>query len=252
MKKILSIALCATAVSAFADPTEVELGEVGVTAITTSFSNAIVAVSYDDLAGGSGMIVSNFVKTTNLTEGDQLAVFSNRTDTGGTYDTWVLRKNGSNVLYWEKNAKTYTVGSDGQLVEGTGVPASGITNAVGTGIWLVRQNPTDKDRNAIPFYIYGKPVDSEVSTAISGKWTLLGNPKQAAAKPTITDMANGDTIQMPTERGMLNVYTYNKSLGKWTYWNESNEPADTDAPEVPAGLGFWYVSTGEDSVTVEW
>ena len=94
-------------------------------------------------------------------------------------------------------------------------------------------------------------MNSQVATAVAGKWTLLGNPKQAAAKPMITGMAKGDTIQFPTERLMLNVYTYNGE--KWAYWDEAN-PVVTDAPKVPAGLGFWYVSvsTGESSVKVEW
>ena len=247
MKKILSIALCAAAVSAFADPTETVLGQVGVTKITTKLPTAIVAVSYGDLAltNGSGIVVSNVVKTTNLTVGDRLAIFKN-----GEYTTWTLALGEEDVKYWAKNDRAFFVDANGNQTEGPVTSASGITAAVGTGIWLVRQKPTD-DKGAIPFYIYGKPVDSEVSTAIAGKWTLLGNPKQAAAKPTITDMADGDTIQMPTERGMLNVYTYKEALKKWTYWNEK-VPEVTEAPEVPAGLGFWYVSTGEDSVKVEW
>lgn len=90
MKKILSIALCAAAVSAFADPTKTEFGKVGVTAITSSLSNTIVAISYDDLAGGEGMVYSNLVKTANLTEGDRLVEFRDNKYTG-----WVLEKSGN-------------------------------------------------------------------------------------------------------------------------------------------------------------
>ena len=129
MKKILSIALCAAAVSAFADPTETELGKVGVTAITTTLSNTIVAVSYDDLAGGSGMVVSNFVKTTNLTEGDRLAIFRN-----DGYTTWTLARGEGNVKYWAKNDRAFFVDANGNQTEGPGKSASGITEAVGTGI----------------------------------------------------------------------------------------------------------------------
>ena len=249
MKKLLSIALCATAVSAFAGSTEALLGQVGVTAITTTFSNTIVAVSYDDLAltNGSGIVVSNFVKTTNLTVGDRLAIFKN-----GEYTTWTLELGEGNAKYWAKNDVAFFVDAKGNQTEGPGTSASGITEAVGTGIWLIRQNPTDDKDAAIPFYIYGKPVNSQVSTAVAGKWTLLGNPKQTAAKPTITGMADGDTIQFPTASLMLKVHTYNENLKKWTYWNGNVPEATTDVPDVPAGLGFWYVSTGKGSVEVKW
>lgn len=252
MKKTLSIALCAAAVSAFADPTEVELGAVGVTAITTSLSNAIVAVSYDDLAGGSGMIVSNFVKTTNLTEGDQLAIFNNRTGTEGIYDTWVLKKNGSNALYWEKNEKTYMVGTNGQLKEGTGTPASSITNAVGTGIWLVRQKPTDNNV-AIPFYIYGKPVSDLVSHIKAGTWTLVGNPTQKTkvkigpqpegnvnTNAVVTGAQTGDQIVTVGANGTLRYFVYVE--GEGLGWTDG-------LPDIDPGIGFWILTQAATTIT---
>ena len=245
MKKILSIALCATALSAFATSTEVELGAVGVTAITSSLSNTIVAVSYDDLAGGSGMIVSNFVKTTNLTEGDQLAIFNNGTGTEEIYDTWVLRKNGSNVLYWEKNEKTYRVDADGKLEVGSGTPASGITNAVGTGIWLVRQNPTDKDTKAIPFYIYGKPVSDPVSQIPANTWTLVGNPTQnitvnfgTSANAVVTGAQTGDQIVTVGTNGTLLYFVYVEDSG-WV----------GGLPDIEPGIGFWIRTKAATTIT---
>ena len=59
------------------------------------------------------MVVSNFVKTTNLTTDDQLAIFTN-----GEYTTWTLRQNGTaGPKYWEKNEKAFKVDADGKLTQ---------------------------------------------------------------------------------------------------------------------------------------
>ena len=245
MKKLLSIALCATAVSAFAASTETVLGRVGVTAITSSNQNTIVAVSYDDLTGGSGIVVSNFVKTANLTAGDQLAIFNNGTGTE-IYDTWVLKDEGG-VKYWAKNNKTFYVDANGQLHAGEGTPASSITNAVGTGIWLVRKNPT-KDGQALPFYIYGKPVSDPVSYISSNTWTLVGNPLQKTPVKIGTDKEKGDTVvdgaqtsdQIVTVKGdgTLRYSVYVKDFG-WT----------GGLPDIDPGIGFWIRTTADTTIT---
>ena len=252
MKKTLSIALCAAAVSAFADPTEVELGAVGVTAITTSLSNAIVAVSYDDLAGGKGIVVSNFVKTTNLTVNDQLAVFTN-----GVYSTWTLKQVGGDTgpKYWEKNEKEFTVDSDGKLKAGTGTAAADVAQAVGTGIWLVRQNPKDNENHPIPFYIYGKPTSNPSVNLEAGKWNLVGNPKQVAAQVAFEGtIEDGDQIVIPIEpAGALCRYTYH--VGKTdqtTGWRKVNSEDQWEYGllDIQPGLGFW-IKTDAD-VSLNW
>ena len=250
MKKLLSIVFCAAAVTAFGNPTETQLGgEIGVTEIVSKLSNTVVAVSYDDLTGGSGIIVSNFVKTTNLDEGDQLAVFKG----SGTYDTWVLAKNGE-AKYWEKNKKTFTVGADGKLAVGEGDAASGVTEAVGTGIWLIRQNPTDESGNAKPFYIYGKPSTAKTITTTSEVWNLVGNPTQGDVPITaaIVRGANNDEILVPGESGLM-TYLYkdgaNNNQGGWL---RAKDAAGNwgDPPTIKAGMGFWIKTTAE--VTINW
>lgn len=243
MKKLLSIVLCAVVVSAFGEETAertADLGTVGVTAITSSLSNTIVAVSYDDLAlaSGSGIVVSNFVKTTNLTVDDQLAIFNN-----GLYDTWTLKEKedagGVKVKYWDKNEQTYTVGPDGKLVVGKGTSAAVVSRSVGTGIWLVRQNPTDKDRKAIPFYIYGKPSTTTTSTTVAGNWTLVGNPLQdrvTIGSSTVSGVQTGDQIVTAAEDGKLHYYTFTGS--GWTH------PIAIDP-----GIGFWIKTKAETTIT---
>lgn len=237
MKKLLSIAFCAAVASGFADgepsANEAVLGTVGVTAITTSLSNVIVAVSYDDLAGGTGMVYSNLVKTANLTEGDRLVEFRNDKYTG-----WVLEKSGE-VLYWKETTEVFQDAS-GKQITLQGSAAETVRGAVGTGIWLVRNKPTDSDENPIPFYIYGKSVSSLTSTTVAGKWTLIGNPTQGQVTigpTTVPDVQTGDQIVTAEEDGKLHYHTFIGS--QWT-----GSPITIDP-----GLGFWIKTQAETTIT---
>ena len=253
MKKLLSIVLCAAVVSAFGEETAertADLGTVGVTAITSSLSNTIVAVSYDDLAlaSGSGIVVSNFVKTTNLTVDDQLAIFNN-----GLYDTWTLKEKedagGVKVKYWDKNEQTYTVGPDGKLVVGKGTSAAVVSRSVGTGIWLVRQNPTDKDRKAIPFYIYGKSATTQTSSTVGGNWTLVGNPKQVEVnlgRDKVGGARTGDQIVAVDENGIPRYYTFKSGCG----WQANVGGNAVLLPPIGAGLGVWILTA--ENATISW
>ena len=248
MKKLLSIALCAAAVSAFGDPTETQLGgEIGVTAITSSLQNTIVAVSYDDLDSSvtSGIAISNLVKTANLEEGDQLAIYVN-----GEYTTWRLAVNGS-VKYWEKNTATFTIGSDGQQTTGKGEPASDVTAAVGTGIWLCRKTPPT---GSFTFYIYGKPSTAKTITTTPGVWNLVGNPTQSDVPITaaIVRGANNDEILVPGESGLM-TYLYKDGANEGNGgWLRAKDAAGNwgDPPTIKAGMGFWIKTAKK--VTINW
>lgn len=241
MKKLLSIALCATAVSAFADPKEAVLGSVGVTKIETTLSNVIVAVSYDDLAGGE-MVYSNLVKTTNLTKGDRLVEFRDNKYTG-----WVLEQSGD-VKYWKEQPGVFkdSSGKDITMIS----PAAGeTTGAVGAGIWLVRQHPADGNV-AVPFYIYGKPVSAAESKIPAGTWTLVGNPLQQHEVKigTATDEGDfvavvdgaltGDQIVTVDDDGTLLYFAYVENKG----WDE--------LPNIKPGIGFWIRT--EAATTIKW
>ena len=243
MKKILSIALCATAVSAFADPTEAVLGEVGVTAISSKLKNTIVAVSYDDLAGGSGIVVSNFVKTTNLEPDDQLAVFTN-----GLYETWTLVQpdppNGPK--FWRKNEAEFFVNGNGELELKSGTAASLVSRSVGTGIWLCRAK---QPSGSFTFYIYGKPVSSLTSTTVANTWTLVGNPTQAEIDLNtvkVENVVNGDQIVAIDENGKPDYYFYKQDKG----WRRNDDDGPKPLPKIGAGLGVWIHTAAE--ATIHW
>ena len=183
MKKLLSIALCAAAAAAFADEV-ISLGQVGVTKIAAQ-ANTIIAVSYQDLAGGD-VAISNLVKTTNLAAGDQMAVFND-----GVYETWTLEEGTGGAKYWAKNEKQYTLDGDGKLVEDTTRDAAIVTESVGTGLWIIQKGDTIQD----DVYLYGKPSAVETSTTVAGKWTLIGNPLQVAAKPVMSPGSKDDLVE---------------------------------------------------------
>ena len=253
MKKFLSIALCAATVSAFADPTETQLGgEIGVTAITTSLSNAIVAVSYDDLAGGSGMVYSNLVKTTNLTVNDKLIQFGYDDLDKGKYTSWVLKERTSGgAKYWEELTEAYK--DDSGLDAVLTPPAAGlVSGAVGTGIWLVRQNPLDAYGNTNKFYIYGKPAPKLTTTLAAGKWNLVGNPTQGEVTITnnmVSDVSDYDQLVIPVApSGKLCYYTYLSGLGGWRTTDNDGQWTKTD-PKLDGGLGCWIKTKNGGTIT---
>lgn len=230
--------------AAFTASADTELGTYGVTKITTDRQSIIVAVSYDDIGGTGGMSVSNLVKTTNLTEGDQLVVYLDR----GTHESWLLAKNEqTGVLFWTPNEKTFTVDANGQTTEGAGKSASVASLAFGTGLWLVRAAKPEK---AYDFYIYGRPVDSPTYVTTAKAWNLVGNPTQQNREitPELIPAANRDSIAVPGDNGLLVNYTFKKGTG----WMRNQDASGQwgPAPVIPAGTGFWLKTA--NSVEIKW
>ena len=240
MKKLLSIAVCASAVAAFATDTEIPLGDVGVTAITSSYTNTVVAVSYKELGDGDGNItISNIVKTANLEVDDLLYVFKD-----GKYQSYTLKSSGG-VKYWDRTAD-YVIGSNGQLTSDSTPAANIATLAAGEGIFLVRPNGWTGAN--FTFYIYGKPSGATTATVGAGKTALVGNPTQTAKAPvSISGATAGDQILVPTNNKVgMQTYSYNG-----TVWSTRIGGArQTGLPSIPAGTGFWYVA--KSAVTINW
>ena len=228
------------AVSAVAETHDIEIGSIGVTKITSSLKNTIVAVSFADLEAGGEIKVADLVRTDNLTAGDQLAVFN-----GNTYDTWTLQGGA-----WVKNDMTFTQGSDG-LLEGTGTAADEATKVVGTGFWLIRNNDYTEGTE-FTFYVFGKPVTSPTSSVPAKTVSLIGNPTQNDIEliaEKITGVTVGDRIHLP-QAGGFKVYTYGEK--GWYTFNESTKLYAYSNPTIPAGKGVWYLSVGENTVTITW
>lgn len=222
-------------VAAVAETIEINVGSVGVTAITSSLKNTIVAVSFADLEEGGAIKVADLVKTDNLTEGDQLAIFNG----GSTYDTWTLLGGA-----WVKNDRTYTVGADG-LVAGEGAAADVTTKAVGTGFWLCRKN---QPSGQFTFYTYGKPVDTKTSTIQANTVTLVGNPTQQNVNLNDAGKVEGARFAdyiMTIEDGVPQYYMYNGSG-----WGRNSDSGVVTLPAVAPGHGFWIQTKA--NATINW
>ena len=215
---------------------------IGSIAVQGNGVNTIVAVAFKELSAADECVsVANIVSTEGLDAGDVVSVYWN-----DGFESWTLKVDAQDIKVWEKNEKKFSVGSDGQVTQSDGADATEVRPPVGSGIWLVH-----KAGGSFTFHLFGAYLAPSATTAAAGTKTLMGNPGLVAKAPTITGVSNGDTIQFATGGKLLNVYTYNTASGKWGFWNENNEPDSTPVPEIPAGIGFWYVSKG-GAVTFEW
>ena len=247
MKKLLSIAVCASAVAAFATDTEIPLGDIGVTAITSDLTNTIVGVSYKELGDGDGNItISNIVKTANLTAGDLLHVFKDASN----YETYALTEGAGGVLYWNKTLN-YTINQYGDLVPDSSSSAASIeTLGPGAGFWLVRKGWDGAA--AFNFYIDGKPVTAAVETQLTaGTAALVGNPTRTAQVPTITTPAVGDVIQIPdSANAALRVTKYKYTTSGWKTKKGGN--VTYVLPLIQPGMGFWYIPVTGNAPKITW
>lgn len=224
MKTLLSVAVASIAIGVMGAQ------QVGVTAITTTNKNTIVSVPFTALGGGETINAKELVKTTNLAEGTQLYIFD-----GTSYSAWVLTSN-----QWQPADSSSTV--NGVSV---GIPADQSPLAPGSAFWLIR--PTGG--SSLTFYVYGTPWTPTAKTIAEG-YNLVANPRQAAATFTVAGAAAGDQILIPNDNDS-EIYTYRTSKSGSSAWRKGNR--SVELPEIPVGLGFWYIrSEGSGSTTITW
>lgn len=230
MKKLLSIALCAAAITSFAEDASVEIADLGVTVVTipAKQQNTIIAASFNDVATpANGVSINNLIKTaTGLAENDQLMIIRN-----GSYQSWKW-----NGTAWEKPT---TVGEGASALD----PTTTVTQ--GEGIWFIRSTAEGEE---VKIVLYGAFVDSPSTTTTAKAWNLIGNAGLKAK--TITDGAKGDKIVTVVD-GALREYNYVSSKGWYyqTFANGARTVHDED-PTVAAGVGFWYYT--QSAVTIKW
>ena len=243
MKKLVIGGLCLVAGLAAEAATTAYVGQsIGSVAVQGTGVNTIVAVAFKELsAADESVSVANIVSTENLDAGDIVSVYWN-----GGFESWTLAVDGSGVKSWERNAKKFSLGADGSVTATDGASATEVRPPVGSGIWLRHQAG-----GSFTFHLFGAYLAPSTTTAAAGAKTLMGNPCLTARTPTVTGMSNGDTIQFATGDGRFNTYTYSSASEKWGFWNSNNAPDSVAAPEIPAGIGFWYVSKG-GAVTFAW
>lgn len=245
MKKLLSLAFCAAATAAFAADEITLVDEVGVTMVTlpAGQTNTIIAVSFTDFDTGN-VSISNLVKTTSLAAGDEILLYTAK----DTYSAWKLDAN----KVWQKAVKTYTVDGNGVATESVGDDPATTTATVGTGLWIVRKNPT----TAVSIAIYGKYTAGRTSSLTADAWNLVGNA--GLASYTFTTGAAGDRLIKVNvlANGARREYRYDDTKG-WTYSEETITNVKFGGvdlvtvgttqvqanPTLAPGEGFWYYTT---------
>ena len=227
MKKLLSLAVVAFACAAVADG---YVGQtIGVTKITTSSKDTIVAVPFKSLTNANVNVSANDLVCTNGLPADtRLAVFVN--DSYG---------------YWELAPEGWVVPAN-QSID---VPANSLVQS-GGAIWV--QLPTAPVATQ-DIYIYGdfttEPTTSSIAGGESKVANLVANPLQSAAKITIEDPVANDQIIVPN----VGIYNYKtKTVGETTVgaWRKGTT---SGLPTIEVGQGIWYVREANASgTTITW
>ena len=244
--------------------------------VVTKTENTMVAVPWtwysDQESNATSIPADKLVKTTNLEAGDCLYAYSG----SGAYLGWTVEDQ-KGKLVWVPIPTVAKVGENSQVIVHDETGNKRTTLPRGVGVWLVRQNPTDKDGHAIPFWLYGQSVTTSASISITPKGanedahsTMLGNPYPVAVK--INDLqftgniSDGDTIVVPngTDSPMYLEYrdtgTKRNPTGekKWVWVHvvksSSGLPKndyDWDVT-IPPGLAFWYVRRATGDLSVTW
>lgn len=254
MKKMVlgawCLALGAMCLTAQGEEKTVFFGQsIGSIAVSGTGTNTIVAVAFKELsAKDEDVSVANIISSEDLNAGDIVCVYHN-----GGYESWTLAIDGQGVKYWEKNEKKISLDADGVPTITDGKDATTVRPPIGSGFCLRHVG----NKYPFTFHIFGaylEPSSTTAAAAVGGRSTktLMGNPGMVAKAPTITNMANGDTLQLIMPSGVMKAYTYNKTKNQWSYWDDKNKPQWIDSPEVPAGIGFWYVAKGDVDVSFNW
>lgn len=228
MKKLISVAfasLAAVAVASSYSP------NIGVTQISTTNKNTIVAVPFTSLSNGDNISVTDLVCTNGLESGTYIYVFKDN-----SYKAWSLGDSG-----WVP-ANIATLGSE------ISTPAAGDDLVASPGaIWVILKTAPVEAKT---FCIYGQYTNVTESAIVAGS-NLIANPLQSAASVSVAMPVAGDQIIIPGDSNPVS-YTYSKKrnaeTGNWT----SNGAVAT-LPSVAVGQGLWYVrKSGSAATTITW
>ena len=224
MKKLFLIAVASVAVAAVADsysPT------IGVTQISTTNRNTIVAVPFTSLADGGNVSVTDLVSTNGLGVGTYIYVFKDN-----TYKAWSLQNSG-----W---APVNTVAQNDEI----SIPSSGDDLVASPGaIWVILPTAPVAPESKT-FCIYGQYTNVTESAVAVGS-NLIANPLQSDATITLTGTpAVNDTLIVPNDGDPVS-YIYTRR-NKWVSGGVAN---DNLSPVIKVGQGFWYIARDGSTVS---
>ena len=257
LAKLAAICAAAVSVSAIADDASTVLT---ILPVSRSLTFMPLTVNYTDAAGNL-LTAEKVVKTANLPDNSKLYVYTGNQ----VYIKYTLKSDKSG---WDLvQDKTYTVGSNGQLSEGTGVTSDNQPVARGAAVFL--ETPS-----ATAFYLAGTMPETNTVTQITEGANLVGVPKAAEFNlngpgVTFSNIASstvvsgrisvaGDIIEVPTsDNGASTRYYYNGTAWGKIVTSGSGftmtSSFDAEHSTIPAGQGFWYVrKAGAGATTITW
>jgi len=259
MKKVLfSLSLLASLASFAADEIDADAQIFGVLPLTTSNQSVIISVPWVSTGyGDSDISVSNLIRTANLTVGDALRSWDK---TKNIFNVWELKEEGG-VKYW---SGVTVVGTNGTS---TTESAAVLTLARGKGAVILMRK--DKPSANYTIYINGQVTSSDAvigplsmarGTTNAPAYTLIAPPYSSRAADLNTDATwigltkTGDVVG---DRIYLGENA-NESVGGHVYYKGSTKGWGsqhnvwTKASPIKPGVGVWYVSRGDEDVTLTW
>ena len=227
---------------AFAGTTEVTDEYVlGVMPLAISGKEVIINIPWVEAGtAGGGVAVTNLVKTTGLTEGDNLLWYS---PSDSKYRIWQATLHGG-VLYWD------AVSSISQI-DSSRVASDSPVLARGQALILKR-----KSEASTTIYIVGQYTSASASAiTVSKGFNLLAPPIVSGsvnlATCDWTGAAEGDAIipaygtRYVRHGSSWGQWTYTKGTGTWNF-------AEANTIDVSAGQGFWYERFANVSFNFNW
>ena len=213
----------------------VEEEETTATEVTT-----IVAVPYST----TNLTAATLINMSNRTEVNETLVLKVYDKTTKDYNSWTY-ENGE----WVANnvAKADAVSEETK----TSKSATEVELAAGDGVW-VTYNPQT------PLILNGTYATGSVQKKLEAGYNLIAPPPTGAATysvRSITSATVGDKVVIPAGTGKP-PRSLTRKAENWGYWGVQNgQPVWVDVSEeadvtVPAGTGFWYISTSGDAVTL--
>lgn len=269
MKIALLLSVPLVSASVFAAATTQSSNTFGLLRVDSTQKQTIVCVPWvaASATDDQPIPVTDIVKTANLEAGDDLYWYDPQNK---GYSGWRLEMI-EGLLKWQP----MTVVGEGNKISLT-AGAADARLARGNAIILVRQNPTDNEGKAKPFYLLGQVASSSGSvenTLVSGAYSLLAPPIATSADSF--DLNDNTKVTWGTSGGQYKpnandviivpdsdvTLSWNSATGKWgtgkRTWDDKLKKIvfswdETPNTKIKSGCGAWYVNGGTSDVKVYW
>lgn len=200
----------------------------------------IVAVPYSKTT----LTAATLINMSNRTEVKETLVLRVYDKTTKDYNSWTYESGA-----WVAN-NVAKAGAGSEELK-TSKPATAVELAAGDGVW-VTYNPQ------APLILNGTYATGSVQKTLEVGYNLIAPPPTGAATysvRSITSATAGDKVVIPAGTGKP-PRSLTRKAEKWGYWGvENGQPVWVEVSEeadvtVPAGTGFWYISTFGAGVTL--